>query len=402
MNRGRKPRSFKSNKRRIQSRNSNRRLRAGNRRKNPTFDPSQFINKNPVKNVPMVYEAKHTFGDFGLDGRVLKILSELGIKEPTPIQDQTIPLIVKGSDVVGIAETGTGKTAAFLLPLIQKTISNNGEVTLILAPTRELAIQINNELRKFVGAMKIFSTVCVGGVNIRPQIRSLSRKNHFVIGTPGRVLDHIRRGTIKPGGITNVVLDEADRMLDMGFIHDMKKILSDVPAQAQTLFFSATMDQRVENLVGEFLNNPVSICVKKTDVASSVFQDVVPFVEEDKYTRLLEILALPEVTSAMIFGEMKYKVQRLSDDLNASGVMAEAIHGNKSHGQRQRALKSFKDGKARVLVATDVVARGIHVDNVSHVINYDLPQTFEDYTHRIGRTGRGDKTGKALTFVPKR
>lgn len=375
--------------------------RGGSKRKQPTFDPSQFINKNPIEAKSEVYVPKHTFKDFKLGGLIVANVEKLGIETPSPIQDQIIPLITEGKDVIGLAETGTGKTAAFLLPLIEKTAKQKAQVTLILTPTRELALQAEGEFRKFGAGLKQYSTTCVGGTSIRPQIRALSRNNHFIIGTPGRVLDLIDRKVIKPEKITNVVLDEADRMLDMGFIHDMRKILSGVPKDRQTLFFSATMTDEAERLVNDFMQKPVTVSVKKKDVTNSIAQDVVVYEHVHKFDTLLALLAKPEFKRVIIFGAMKHSVEKLSNELSSNGVKAESIHGNKSHGQRQRSLSNFKSGQARVLVATDVAARGIHVDNVTHVINYDLPNTFEDYVHRIGRTGRGTNSGMALTFVHK-
>lgn len=383
-------------------RGSGRRAPVSRGRKVPTFDPSQFINKNPVSaEHEVAYEPKHTFKDFKLDAKLTEALDRAGITIPSPIQDQIIPHILEGRDVIGLAETGTGKTAAFLLPLIHKTLQQNNRRTLILTPTRELAIQIEDELRKLAAGHRIFSTVCVGGVNIRPQIKNLRRQNHFIIGTPGRVLDLIDRGDLITKNVTTIVLDEADRMLDMGFIHDMRKILVDVPAARETLFFSATMNKEAEKIVHDFLTDPVIISVKKRDVTNSIEQDVVPFKHDQKFDRLLELLKDNDTFKrTIIFTGMKHQAEKLAVQLKASGVTADSIHGNKNHTQRQRSLKDFKSGQVRVLVATDVAARGIHVDNVSHVINYDLPNTFEDYVHRIGRTGRGDKRGKALTFVP--
>lgn len=366
----------------------------------PSFNPSQFINKNPVDVVLDVYKPKYMFDTFGLDSRLVQTISEMGITTPTPIQDQIIPQILEGHDVIGIAETGTGKTAAFLIPIIEKTLAEPKRQTLILTPTRELALQIDQEFRKLSRRLKMFSTICVGGINIRPQIKSLARTNHFIIGTPGRVLDLINRGDFKTHKITTVVLDEADRMLDMGFIHDMRKILDSVPKRRETLFFSATMTRDAEKIVHDFLNNPVNISVKKKDITNSIEQDIVRHGHHDKYETLLNLLNDDsEFKRIIVFGSMKHSVERLARKLSKDHVNAESIHGNKSHGQRQRSLTKFKNGDARVLVATDVAARGIHVDNVSHVINYDLPHTFEDYVHRIGRTGRGTKRGKALTFV---
>lgn len=383
------------------SRHGGRSTSGGSKRKQPTFDPSQFINKNPVEAKTEVYVPKHTFKDFKLGGLIVANVEKLGIETPSPIQDQIIPLITEGKDVIGLAETGTGKTAAFLLPLIEKTAKGKAQVTLILTPTRELALQAEGEFRKFGAGLKQYSTTCVGGTSIRPQIRALSRHNHFIIGTPGRVLDLIERKVIKPEKITNVVLDEADRMLDMGFIHDMRKILAGVPRDRQTLFFSATMTDEAERLVNDFMQKPVTVSVKKKDVTNSIAQDVVIYEHVHKFDTLLALLAKPEFKRVIIFGAMKHSVEKLANELSSNGVKAESIHGNKSHGQRQRSLSNFKSGQARVLVATDVAARGIHVDNVTHVINYDLPNTFEDYVHRIGRTGRGSNSGMALTFVHK-
>jgi ATP-dependent RNA helicase RhlE len=374
----------------------------GGARKQPTFDPSQFINKNPVETQEEVYVPKHTFSDFGLHPDIVASVAKQGIDSPSPIQDQVIPLILDGKDIIGLAQTGTGKTAAFLLPLIQKTLTEKNQQTLILTPTRELALQAEGEFRKFGAGFKLYATSLVGGTNIRPQIKALQRNNHFVIGTPGRILDLIERGNLRTDRITNVVLDEADRMLDMGFIHDMRKILSGVTRNRQTLFFSATMTKEAEALVNDFMRSPVSISVKKKDVTNSIAQDVVPYEHVHKFDTLLALLSKEEFKRVLIFGSMKHSVEKLSQELCHNGVKAESIHGNKSHGQRQRSLAAFKSGNARVLVATDVAARGIHVDNVTHVINYDLPNTFEDYVHRIGRTGRGTKHGGALTFVPKR
>ncbi len=373
----------------------------GRGRQMSTFDVSKFINLNPVKpTTEAVYENKHTFADFKLDKVIVDAVAAAGLVTPSAIQDQVIPLIMEGNDVVGLAQTGTGKTAAFLLPTIQKTLKRGNTQTLILTPTRELAIQVEQELRKLTPKMGIFSTVCVGGMNIMPQIRGLRRKNHFIIGTPGRVQDLIDRGHIKPGGITNVILDEADRMLDMGFIHDIKQILKDIPSERETLFFSATMSKSIEGLIHEFLRNPITISVRKTDITNSITQDVIRYQGHHKFDTLVNLLKEEDFKRVIIFGAMKHSVEKLSIELIHAGITADAIHGNKSHGQRQRALQNFKAGKVKVLVATDVAARGIHVDDVSHVINYDLPNTYEDYVHRIGRTGRGSKLGQALTFVP--
>lgn len=368
-------------------------------RKLPTFDPTQFINKNPVEFKEEVFVPKHAFSDFKIDDRIKSALELNNISTPSPIQDQAIPEILAGKDVVGLAETGTGKTAAFLIPMIQHKIHDQKSITLIMTPTRELAIQVDSELKKLSTGLHFYSTVCVGGTNIGPQIRNLKRKNHFIIGTPGRLKDLIERGQIPTERISSVILDEADRMLDMGFIHDMRSILGELPSKRHTLFFSATMDAKTSSLVSEFMDDPVTISVKKKDVTNSIEQDVVPYPHTHKYETLVDLLNEDGFKRVIIFGAMKHSVEKLGKALNESGIASESIHGNKSHSQRQRSLSRFKSGQVRVLVATDVAARGIHVDNVSHVINYDLPGTFEDYVHRIGRTGRGTKRGKALTFI---
>lgn len=371
----------------------------GGRRKTPTFDPSKFINTNPQTETDEVYEAKNRFTTFGLNDRFARAIVATGLEIPSPIQDQVIPLILDGHDVIGLAETGTGKTAAFLIPLVEKTLRDYSRQTLILAPTRELAIQIEAELRKLASKERIYSTVCVGGTSMHPQVRALRRKNHFVIGTPGRVLDLIERGYLKTEGFSAVVLDEADRMLDMGFITDIREILKSTPKDRDTLFFSATITDDAKKLVNDFMKDPKTVSVKKKDVINSIKQDVVPHGHHNKFETLSSLLKQPEFARVIIFGAMKHSVEKLANELTAAGIKSESIHGNKSHPQRQRALTSFKSGRVQVLVATDVAARGIHVDNVTHVINYDLPNTFEDYVHRIGRTGRGSKRGIALTFV---
>ena len=369
-------------------------------RKMPSFDPSRFINTNPVDEIEEIYNPNHTFSDFGLNNKLVQTIKLMGLEHPSPIQDQIIPEIMAGRDVIGLAETGTGKTAAFLIPLIEKTLKDPRRQTLILAPTRELAIQINQELKDLSAGFKLPSVICVGGMNIRPQIKELRRhNNNFIIGTPGRILDLIERKNFRPENITTVVLDEADRMLDMGFIKDMKKILSGTQEEKETLLFSATASKETNLIIHEFLRNPVYISVKKKDVANTIEQNIVQFRDSEKFDTLLKLLSGEELRRVLVFGSMKHSVQKLAKQLSENNIKADSIHGNKTHSARQKALAKFKSGNLRVLVATDVAARGIHVDSVTHVINYDLPNTFEEYVHRIGRTGRGANRGKALTFV---
>jgi superfamily II DNA/RNA helicase len=364
------------------------------------IDASRFVCKAKPQAQSKPYQSKHAFADFAIDERLKENVIAKGYVTPTPIQDQTIPAILEGCDVVGVANTGTGKTAAFLLPLLHKVLLNNRENILIIVPTRELADQINQELIAFRGRLKIFSVCCVGGASIYRQISDLRRGCNFVIGTPGRLKDLIERGLIHPERFSTIVLDEADRMLDMGFINDMRSIMSQMPVQRQTLFFSATVSREIDKLVKEFLKDPVTISVKTGETAQNVDQNIIKVShEQEKLSILHNLLAKPEFTKVLIFGRTKFGVERLSVGLIQKGFKADAIHGNKNQNKRQIALKSFKENKTRILVATDVAARGLDIPNVSHVINFDVPATYDDYVHRIGRTGRGDQMGKALTFV---
>ena len=366
------------------------------------IDISQFINKVSVSHTPVVekvFVPVHTFAQFNLDERIKASIAHKGFVNPTPVQDSAIPLILEGRDVVGIANTGTGKTGAFLLPLIDKVLKNSKEKILIMAPTRELAVQINEELRDFSHKLSIYSVVCVGGMDIRRQITDLKRGCSFVIGTPGRIKDLIERRMIVPSEFNTVVLDEADRMLDMGFVNDMRDVMSKMPKIHHTLFFSATLSSDIEKLISEFLTNEVRISVKTRDTASGIHQDIVRIAGREKMDVLHSHLSDPEYQKVIVFGKTKHGVEKIYKQLVGKGFKAESIHGNKTHGQRQRSLDAFKRNYSNILVATDVAARGLDISDVSHVINYDIPQTYDDYVHRIGRTGRGGKTGKAITFI---
>lgn len=372
----------------------------GGRKPGARIDPARFINKVIVTEEVAVFVPEHKFIDFKITDRLKENIVNKGYVNPMPIQDRTIPLILEGRDVVGIANTGTGKTAAFLIPLINKVLSNSREKVLVVVPTRELAQQIDEELRGFTKGMKIFSVCCVGGAPIGKQLRDLRYEHQFVIGTPGRLKDLIERRAINLSYFKSVVLDEADRMLDMGFINDMRYVMSLMAKDRHTLFFSATLNSDIEKLIGEFLNNPVRISVKTGDTSKNVEQDVVRVkTGENKVDVLHTLLNNKELSKVLIFGRTKHGVERLSKILIERGFKAESIHGDKNQSHRQRALASFKDNRAQILVATDVAARGLDIADVSHVINYDLPETYEDYVHRIGRTGRANKRGKALTFV---
>jgi ATP-dependent RNA helicase RhlE len=366
-----------------------------------SINPARFINKTVEGDVVTdVFIPKHSFADFAVDERIKSSIIAKGYSTPTPIQDEAIDHILKGVDVVGIANTGTGKTAAFLIPLLNKVLSDQNQKILIIVPTRELGIQIDQEFREFAKHLRIYSACCVGGANINRQISDLTRKHNFVIGTPGRLIDLMERGFINLSKFKTLVLDEADRLLDMGFIKDTRFMANKLFKPHQTLFFSATFSWEVQALIAEFLNQPVMISVKKQDTAKNIDQDVIKLKDGDtKIDVLHDLLNQPDFSKVLIFGKTKHGVEKLYKILVNRGFKAESIHGNKSHASRQRSLSLFKDGRIQILVATDVAARGLDIENVSHVINFDTPNTYEDYVHRIGRTGRADKKGKALTFV---
>lgn len=343
---------------------------------------------------------EHAFKDFHVDAEIKHNIAAKGYITPTPIQDKSIPHILRGSDIVGIANTGTGKTAAFLIPLINKVLLNKLENVLIIVPTRELALQIDQEFREFAKFMRLYSVCCVGGASIGRQIADLSRRHNFVIGTPGRLKDLIQRKVINLSKFNSLVLDEADRMLDMGFIADMRFIMSGLPSKRQTLFFSATVSREIESLIREFLREPITISVKTQDTAENIDQDIIRVQPGDsKIDMLHDLLIQTDFKKVLIFGRTKHGVEKLSKHLLQRGFKTESIHGNKNQAQRQRALQAFKANYVQILIATDVAARGLDIADVSHVINFDLPGSYEDYIHRIGRTGRADKKGKALTFI---
>jgi len=364
------------------------------------IDPSKFINKAVITEEIEHFVPEHKFDDFAIDQNLKTAIVSKKYILPNPIQNKTIPHILKGLDVVGIANTGTGKTAAFLLPLINKVIQNRKEQILVIVPTRELAVQIDTELRGFTKGMKIYSVCCYGGASIGQQIRDLKYFNNFIIGTPGRLKDLIDRKMINLARFETIVLDEADRMLDMGFVTDMRFVMGLMPKERQTLFFSATISSEIESLIKEFLREPVRISVKTGDTSKNVDQDVVRIQRgSNKIDVLHDLLTKPEFNKVLIFGRTKHGVESISKTLTERGIKVESIHGNKNQARRQRALSSFKNNGIQALVATDVAARGLDIDNVSHVINFDIPATYDDYVHRIGRTGRANKKGKALTFL---
>ena len=394
--------SFKKVNFQSHSRSRNGRGGGGNRGKTEEINFSRFINKAAPKEIAEVFVPENKFSDFKINEKLKSSIIHKGYDQPTPIQDKAIPELLKGHDVVGIANTGTGKTAAFLVPLIDKVLNNRHEMVMIIVPTRELAIQIEDELRQFTFGMKIFSVCCVGGASITKQISQLRYQNNFIIGTPGRLKDLIERKKIFPVEFRSIVLDEADRMLDMGFVADMRAIMNAMPKDRQTLFFSATSNKDIEKLINEFLHNPVHISVKTQDTAKNIEQEVVHVDRmKGKVETLHELLIKKEFSKVLVFGRTKHGVEKLSVELSKRGFRAESIHGDKTQAKRQQALRRFKEGGAQILVATDVAARGLDIADISHVINYDMPATNDDYIHRIGRTGRGVKNGKAITFIER-
>ena len=362
---------------------------------------SQYVNKSQILDNKKAVEITHKFVDFAIDPRLKQNILNHGYTIPTPIQDQAIQPILDGRDVVGIANTGTGKTAAFLIPLINKILLNRNEKVLIIIPTRELAVQIKADLDAFSKSLQISSALCIGGSNIMMQIRQIQGNAHFTIGTPGRLKDLINRRVLNLSNYKNIVLDEVDRMVDIGFIKDIKFIISHLPRVRQSLFFSATVSQEINGIIQTFLTNPITISVKVYETAKNIDQDIVRVTDNnDKVFKLQSMLKnRGEFKKVLVFGRTKHGVEKLSKLLLLNGFSAASIHGNKSQNQRLRALNAFKQNLLQVLVATDVAARGLDIENVSHVINFDEPTSYNDYIHRIGRTGRADKMGKALTFV---
>lgn len=391
-------RSYSSSSR--PSYNNNRRRSGGPKKEN--INPSRFVKAATHKEVE-AYKPEHTFADFPIDKLILTNLASKGITTPSAIQDQAIKPGLAGKDVIGIANTGTGKTVAFAIPVLQKLITQRQSNALIIAPTRELAQQIEEEFRSLAKGSGINGAVLIGGAPMGPQLRSLRSRPNLVIGTPGRIKDHLERNSLNLSHFDMVVLDEVDRMLDMGFIADMQFILDKVAKPRQSFFFSATLDQRVNTLIQTFLHEPVTISVRTGETSDHVDQNIVTYSgTNEKIDKLHDLLISdPVIAKVLIFDDTQRSVERLSKELITRGFPADAIHGGKSQNQRQRALKRFKGNEVTVLVATDVAARGLDVADITHVINYSTPQSYEDYVHRIGRAGRAGRAGYALTFIQK-
>lgn len=363
------------------------------------INPSRFIKvATPVNEDE--YTPTHQFNDFPIHEKIKQNIIDKGFLLPSPIQDQAIPHGLNGTDVIGIANTGTGKTVAFAVPILDRLMRDQMALALIVAPTRELAQQIEAELRTLGKHSGLSGAVLIGGSPMQPQLRDLRQKPRIVIGTPGRIKDHLERGSLNLNRFNMVVLDEVDRMLDMGFINDVREILGNLSTQRQSYFFSATIGDKVNSLIQTFTNNAVTVSVKTGDTSSNVHQDIVPFsASSEKIDKLHDILLKAHVQKSIIFDDTQRSVERLAQELQHRGFKADAIHGGKNQSQRQRALSRFKQNEVNVLVATDVAARGIDVTDITHVINYSVPKDYQDYTHRIGRAGRAGKIGYALTFV---
>lgn len=348
------------------------------------------------------------FDNLGLSASLLRAVSEEGYDTPTPIQVQTIPHILKKKDILGCAQTGTGKTAAFGLPILQLLEEQPAPVkgpgarpirTLVLTPTRELALQIGESFTAYGRHTRQKNLVIFGGVGQKPQTDALHRGTDILVATPGRLLDLMQQGFISLQQVEIFVLDEADRMLDMGFVHDVKRVIAKLPARRQSLFFSATMAPEIVKLAATILTNPEHVAVTPVSSTAETVQQAVYFVEKaDKKQLLIHLLEDKNIPTALVFTRTKHGANRLAKDLEKSGIRAEAIHGNKSQNARQNALQLFKERKLRVLVATDIAARGIDIDELTHVVNYELPNVPETYVHRIGRTGRAGASGMAISF----
>lgn len=362
-------------------------------------DPSLFIRKSSP-GVSLDYTPKNTFDSFNLAPILRSNISKKGYTTLTPIQDQAIAAILEGQDVIGLASTGSGKTAAFLIPLIQKIYLARDQNILIIVPTRELAVQIRDEFRSFTEGMGLYSALLIGGADTKRQIQEVRRNPHAVIATPGRLKDFVNRRVVNLFDFQNIVLDEVDLMVDIGFIHDVRYFIERLPKERQSLFFSATIPHKVNPILQNFVRNPITISVKKQETSENVDQDVVRVPHQtQKVDTLHDLLVQDGFDKVLVFGRTKHGIERLNRELILRGFRVGSIHGNKRQSQRQRTLQSFKRNEIQILLATDVASRGLDIPNVTHVINYELPETYDDYIHRIGRTGRANQKGTALTFL---
>ena len=382
--------------------NRNRQFRGNfsrNRNASKKINPSLYVKKAQEVEQAEEFIPKNSFSDFTISEELKKNILAKGYNKPTPIQDEAIEPILLGRDVVGLANTGTGKTAAFLVPLINKVLLDRGQKVLIIVPTRELAVQIQDECRAFTRNMNVYSVLCIGGASLYKQVHALRQDHDIVIGTPGRIKDLDKQRHLKLQFYNNIVLDEVDRMMDMGFITDIKFLISRLPQNRQSLFFSATMPDDIRGLAHSFLRDPITISVKYHETPQAVEQSVIKLNGRSKPEVLIDLLSQKGFDKVLVFGRTKWGMNKLADFLDRKGFRVAAIHGNKNQNQRLRALSQFKNGQVHILIATDVASRGLDIEDVTHVINFDEPATYDDYVHRIGRTGRANKKGIALTFI---
>lgn len=379
-----------------------RRKRNGRKPAVSTIDPAMLVKKAVNTTVKPAFEASRTFDEMPININLKANLAGRGFKKPTQIQDETLEHLLEGKDLIGVANTGTGKTGAFLIPVIDQLLrSSKPFITLVVVPTRELALQVDVEFKALAKGLGLYSACFIGGTSVGKDMAQLRRKNHIIIGTPGRLLDLYDRGGFRIQDISTLILDEFDRMLDMGFKQDIQKMVGLIHNRKQTMLFSATIDASQADLIHRIVQDPIEVKVSSGMATNDqIDQDVIHVPQgADKFDLLLDMMSGTDFEKVLIFTETKRLADRVSKRLNASGVHSDQIHGNKSQNYRNNALKKFKKGTVRVLVATDVAARGIDVSDVSHVINYQLPLSLDSYIHRIGRTGRAGKPGKAFTFV---
>lgn len=364
-------------------------------------DWKKYVNEGGEIQKSTPYAAKHQFEDFFLDQNLLNSIKGKGYLAPTEVQDRAIPAILDGSNLVGVAGTGTGKTAAFLIPIIQVLLEERQDRhSLIIAPTRELANQINDEFRSLTKGMGLFSTCLIGGSSVRESIKSLKKTNHIIIGTPGRLMDMHKQGFLPFDDFKVLVLDEFDRMLDMGFKDEMITINRKMIQKEQTLLFSATVDKSQRKLINDICVDAVEVtAATETQKTDAIRQEVIHVKGQNKFDLMHNLLVNETGEKVILFCETKRNTEKMAQKLKTNNIQADAIHGDKSQKAREVALRKFKRGQVSVLVATDVVARGIDVNDVSLVINYEAPRNYNDYVHRIGRTGRAGKSGRAVTFI---
>ena len=392
--------SYSSMRRRGQAPAATNRRRSGGKMNKQYIHPSKFVKAAKPVAAVVQYEPTHMFADFDVNPLIKANIEAKGFVAPTAIQDQSIPFGLEGRDVIGIANTGTGKTAAFAIPIVNKIMADRKSKALIIAPTRELAEQIQTEFKSYAKGSGIFGALLIGGSSMPAQLRDMRSRPNIVIGTPGRIKDHVDRGTLNLSEYNIVVLDEVDRMVDMGFIADIRYLLAKLATPRQSLFFSATIDPKIESLMNTFLTDPVTVSVRTGETSDNVEQSVIEYNHSgERISKLHDLLIQDHVAKILIFDDTQRSVEKLSQELIDRGFSADAIHGGKSQGHRTRALNRFRSNQVNILVATDVAARGIDVADITHVINFSTPNTYDDYIHRIGRAGRAGKTGHAITFV---